>query len=68
MLKNIFAYTAPTGIYPQYLSVNEDPKGDISVIVRSPATTLGGEGHSASVSITRAQATELKDALTAAGI
>lgn len=34
--KNIFAYTAPTGIgYPEYLSINERD-GEITVTVRGP--------------------------------
>lgn len=43
MPKNIFAYTAPGGNYPEYISVNETDDPDlISVTVRSkPAVRAG---------------------------
>ena len=36
-MKNIFAYTANTSPYPEYISLNEMPDGRISLAVRAPA-------------------------------
>jgi hypothetical protein len=35
MNTNIFAYTAPSGQYPGYVSINRTPEGDVEVTVRS---------------------------------
>lgn len=33
---NLFAYTAPGGDYPGYVSINSDDAGNVSVTVREP--------------------------------
>lgn len=36
-MKNIFAYTANTSPYPEYVSLNEMPDGRVALSVRAPA-------------------------------
>ena len=38
MQKNIFSYTASSGTYPEYLSINELDDGRITVTLRNPAS------------------------------
>jgi hypothetical protein len=37
-MENVFAYTAPSGDYPGYISVNRDDVGNVTVTVRSAPT------------------------------
>jgi hypothetical protein len=46
MRKNIFAHTDP-GNYPQYVSINREENGDISLTVRSAAWGDGTCGDTA---------------------
>ena len=56
---NLHAYTALTGkAYPEYLSINREPDGHISVFVRSPARD-GHEGPTAYVGLSVDQFCEL---------
>jgi hypothetical protein len=43
MQTNIFAYTAPGGSYPDYLSINRQDDGRVTITVRSPAKQ--GKGY-----------------------
>lgn len=42
MRENIFAYTAPGGAYPGYVSINRTESGDVEVTVREPGTSFAG--------------------------
>lgn len=44
MSENIFAYTAPGGSYPGYVSINRLDNGDVRVSVRAAPTTLDHGG------------------------
>lgn len=51
---NLFAYTAPGSVYPEFISVNVDkPAGTVTVHVRSPANADGTCGTTASVMLPR---------------
>lgn len=62
---NIFAYTAPGGSYPEYLSFNEQGDGMITVSMRGPAQPANAErpyidaGHSAEMKLPREQLPQL---------
>lgn len=58
--KNLFAHTAPGSDMPEFLSVNEEADGKISVHCRSPKE-IGG--HTAMCPLDRKQARELGLAL-----
>ena len=45
MTDNIFAYTAPGGSYPGYVSINRDKDGNIAVTVREAPTVREGNTH-----------------------
>jgi hypothetical protein len=55
---NIFAYTAPGGHYPEYISVNAEG-GVLEITVRSAAGADGTCGPTASIKLTAAQELEL---------
>lgn len=38
MYKNIYAYTASGASYPEFVSINEQTDGSVTVSVRAPAT------------------------------
>lgn len=57
---NIFAYTAPGADFPEFVSVNSDTAGKISISVRSPKA---GGGAVAAAPLNRAKARELGLAL-----
>lgn len=42
MTDNIFAYTAPEGSYPGYVSINRTESGDVEVTVRAVPTVREG--------------------------
>ena len=42
MTDNIFAYTAPGGSYPGYVSINCDKDGNVAVTVREASTVREG--------------------------
>jgi hypothetical protein len=63
--ENIFAFTVPSGAFPEYLSVN-DRNGKVEVTVRGPSKHLGEWiecGNCAAISITYEQAAALAEAL-----
>jgi hypothetical protein len=49
MKKNIFAHTDPGCNYPQYVSVNREESGEVSLTVRSAAWGDGTCGDTATV-------------------
>lgn len=59
---NVFAYTAPGGNYPEYISVNVNRDGSVDVIVRSKAEN-GNSGDTASITLEPEQVVKLKKAL-----
>lgn len=65
MSRNIFAFTAPGGSFPEYISVNHQMPGQtpgIIVTVRS-AGAPRGNGYAGEVTLDRKQARELGLAL-----
>jgi len=71
MPKNIFAYTAPGADYPEFLSINREDDGRVTVTVRGPSqrveTTEGNWQISMSPTITmtlpEAELNKLMDAI-----
>lgn len=66
-MKNVFAYTEPTGVYPGYVSINE-VDGKLSVTVRSPPLRapdgyIYGTGQVAAIEIPASQESEFFRAL-----
>ena len=72
MSRNIHAFTAPGGSYPEYISVNQSGHDGYSVTVRSPRKDDGSEGSQATITIDSDQARALalavlQDVTTEAG-
>lgn len=73
MSRNIYAYTGPTGSYPEYISVNEAADGKVEITVRNPLRLSGSRpedrltfsvgtpiaGDTAAITLTQAQVLEL---------
>lgn len=59
---NIFAYTALSGLYPGYVSINRLADGDVSVSVRASPKEPGVPGEFASFVIPAAEWAQIKDA------
>jgi len=58
MSSNIFAYTAPGGNYPEYVSINVDNDKDgnqVTLTVRSQAKSDGSCGDTVSIALTPEQ-------------
>jgi hypothetical protein len=63
MRRNLFAYTA-TGInYPEYVSVNREDNGTVSITVRNKAKEDGSCGDTASVELEASEVSDLFHAL-----
>jgi hypothetical protein len=58
MSSNIFAYTAPGGNYPEYISVNTDDEKNVMFTVRGPAKN-GVCGDTACVLLSQEQVQSL---------
>jgi len=63
-MKNLYAYTVPGANYPAYLSVNEDPHGNVTITVRSTALEFGVCGPTAEITLTAKQVVALVASLT----
>ena len=66
-MQNIYAYTANTNPYPEYVSLNKMPDGRISLSVRAPAQpgefSDKDEGPNAGVELPRGELLKLFEAL-----
>jgi hypothetical protein len=62
-VRNIHAFTAPGGSYPEYVSVNQSGHDDYSITVRSPRKEDGSEGSQASITLDSGQARALATAI-----
>lgn len=62
--ENVFAFTVPEGVYPEYVSINDTGDGMIDFAVRSPRD---GErcGVTAAMKMPPAQAVEMARAILA---
>lgn len=59
-LKNLAAYTPPSGQYPPYLSINQHESGNVSFTVRSPRNETTQQcGDTANIEVSAEQALEL---------
>ena len=72
MQKNIFAHTAPGASYPEFLSINEQDDGRITVCVRGPkkmhtgaAADYEGPGETVDMTLPRDKVAELIQSLLA---
>lgn len=50
-MKNLFAYTAFTPYYPEFVSINEEENGDVTVTVRAKCSLEGACGETISVTV-----------------
>jgi hypothetical protein len=62
MHTNIFAYTAPGSNYPEFVSLNQQADGSITLSVRGPAI-VAACGPQAEVTLPRRELLNLFDAL-----
>ena len=65
MRENIFAYTEPGCDYPQFISVNREESGEISITVRSAKWGDGTCGDTAAVVLSPELLSKLKQSLEA---
>ena len=70
MQKNIFAHTAPGADYPEFVSINEQDDGRITVCVRGPkkmhagaARAFEGPGETVDMTLPREKIAELIQSL-----
>lgn len=61
MRRNIFAYTAPMPYYPEYVSINKEDDGQISISVRNRSID-DREGTMASVTLPIEESNRLMEA------
>lgn len=62
-MDNMFAYTAPGGTYPEYISVNIDDEQRVTVIVRSAAKPDGACGDTSQITLSHEQLSALANRL-----
>jgi len=63
MTKNLFAYTAPGTDFPEFLSINRQADGRITVTVRGPSRHVEGEHGWVTMTLPEHELSKLGDAI-----
>ena len=61
---NLFAYTSFDPYYPEYISVNREDNGKVSITVRGKVKENGSCGETVSIELDESQVSELRSGLT----